>query len=159
MGGPEQESSEAGATTPKALESEFGTPAIEKEQADLAKSPAQRLLAESASSAGTATPPLAAEAALLGTAAAGAAAVGKVENEVEEPATVPVDEAVKQDVQAGAGVPTQATEAEKGNEEVTAVPLGESTAEVSLPLISSVPSSSADLNLTSVPLAEGGRPP
>ncbi|GAA6026014.1 hypothetical protein JCM8202_000011 [Rhodotorula sphaerocarpa] len=123
------ESSEAGATTSKALESEFGTPAIEKEQADLAKSPAQRLLAESASSAGTATPPLAAEAALLGTAAAGAAAVGKVENEVEEPATVPVDEAVKQDVQAGAGVPTQATEAEKGNEEVTAVPLGESTAE------------------------------
>lgn len=102
----------------------FGTPAIEKSQAELAHSPAQRLLAEAASSSGSETPPLRAEAALLGAAAAGATSVGKVEHEVEEPATVPVDEAVAQDLQAGGGIPSSGTHGAGTGETLTTTPLG-----------------------------------
>ena len=109
-------------TTPTATPPNFGTPAIEKSQAELAHSPAQRLLAESASSTSAATPPLSAEAALLGAAAAGVTSVGKVENEIEEPATLPVDEAVEKDLQAGAGIPTN-VRGTSGNEILTATPL------------------------------------
>lgn len=59
---------------------------------------------------------------MLGAAAAGATSVGKVENEIEEPATVPVDEAVEKDLQAGAGIPTHST-GPSGNEILTATPL------------------------------------
>lgn len=114
--------SESQMTTPTATTPNFGTPAIEKSQAELAHSPAQRLLAESASSTSAATPPLSAEAALLGAAAAGATSVGQVENEIEEPATVPVDEAVEKDLQAGAGIPKN-VRGTSGNEILTATPL------------------------------------
>ncbi|GAA5882968.1 hypothetical protein JCM3774_002936 [Rhodotorula dairenensis] len=131
-------SSESRVTTPTAATPNFGTPAIEKSQAELAHSPAQRLLAEAASSTGSETPPLRAEAALLGAAAAGATSVGKVEHEVEEPATVPVDEAVERDLQAGGGIPTTNENRTAGTgEKLTASPLDnhdESSDRPSLPM-------------------------
>lgn len=113
--------------TPKAsttaLMPDFGTPAVEKERNELEHSPAQRLLAEAAWSNSAATPPLSAEAALLGAAAAGATSVGRPENEIEEPSTKPVDEAVVDDLKAGGGIPSH--DAGQGGETITATPLGQ----------------------------------
>ncbi|GAA5975724.1 hypothetical protein JCM10908_005258 [Rhodotorula pacifica] len=125
----EDVSSSESQASPVAPSPDFGTPAIEKTQSSLVHSPAQRLLAESVSSTSASTPPLSAEAALLGAAAAGATSVGKVENEVEEPATVPVDEAVERDLQAGGGVPTSAGAGKDGGEKLTAAPLGDENEE------------------------------
>ncbi|GAA5840912.1 hypothetical protein JCM9279_001259 [Rhodotorula babjevae] len=79
---------------------DFGTPAIEKEQAALAASPAQQLLRTDTASSSTAIHRD--EAALL--AGAAGAKLGAT-HEVEEPAKAPVDVAIDKAIEAGAGVP------------------------------------------------------
>ncbi|GEM06664.1 hypothetical protein Rt10032_c02g0681 [Rhodotorula toruloides] len=83
---------------------DFGTPAIEKEQAVLAASPAQQLLARTDSTALD-------EVALL---AGAAGAMGAVSNEIEEPAKAPLEVATQRAIRAGAGVPTPSSAAGEG---------------------------------------------
>jgi len=96
---PTQPTDAPAASTPTAPD--FGTPAIEKEQAALAASPAQQLLRTDTASSTSAVQ--ADEAALL--AGAAGAKVGGT-NEVEEPARAPLDVVTEKAVDAGAGVPT-----------------------------------------------------
>ncbi|GJN87574.1 hypothetical protein Rhopal_000528-T1 [Rhodotorula paludigena] len=94
---------------------DFGTPAIEKEQAALATSPAQQLLRTDSSVSSSSA--LRDEAALLAGAAGAKLAVSR---EVEEPTHAPVDVAAQKALDAGAGPrsPIQA-----GGEEPHALPL------------------------------------
>ncbi|BGP06864.1 hypothetical protein JCM10049v2_002692 [Rhodotorula toruloides] len=84
------------ATETSPAQPDFGTPAIEKEQAALAASPAQQLLARTDSTAAD-------EVALL---AGAAGAKGAVSHEIEEPAKAPLEVATQRAVEAGAGVPS-----------------------------------------------------
>ncbi|BGP69192.1 hypothetical protein NBRC10513v2_002532 [Rhodotorula toruloides] len=84
------------ATEATPAQPDFGTPAIEKEQAALAASPAQQLLARTDSTAAD-------EVALL---AGAAGAKGAVSSEVEEPARAPLEVVTQRAVEAGAGVPS-----------------------------------------------------
>lgn len=77
---------------------DFGTPAIEKEQAALATSPAQQLLRTDSSVSSSSA--LRDEAALLAGAAGAKLAVSR---EVEEPTHAPVDVAAQKALDAGAG--------------------------------------------------------
>ncbi|GAA6057536.1 hypothetical protein JCM3770_000573 [Rhodotorula araucariae] len=105
---------------------DFGTPAIEKEQAALAASPAQQLLRADSSVRAD-------EAALL--AGAAGAKVGGT-REVEEPAKAPLDVAVEKAVEAGAGVPSPTKTTSEGPH---AVPL-EREVSTPLPLVDTPPS-------------------
>ncbi|BGP30900.1 hypothetical protein JCM10296v2_002660 [Rhodotorula toruloides] len=90
------------ATEATPTQPDFGTPAIEKEQAALAASPAQQLLARANSTAAD-------EVALL---AGAAGAKGAVSHEVEEPARAPLEVATQRAVEAGAGVPSSTSPGE-----------------------------------------------
>ncbi|KPV76218.1 uncharacterized protein RHOBADRAFT_52256 [Rhodotorula graminis WP1] len=111
-------------STPTSAAPDYGTPAIEKEQAALAASPAQQLLRADTASSSTAIHRD--EAALL--AGAAGAKLGAT-HEVEEPAKAPVDVATDKAVEAGAGVP-QSPHSEALEREISepVAPLSSSTA-------------------------------
>ncbi|BGP46888.1 hypothetical protein JCM10450v2_002739 [Rhodotorula kratochvilovae] len=126
-------------STPAAPAPNFGTPAIEKEQAFLAASPAQQLLRADSSVRAD-------KAALL--AGAAGAKLGP-SREIEEPARAPLDVAVEKAVEAGAGVPSPTSEP---SESAHAVPLER---EVSTPLAPLDASSSTPSDRPSLPTPHG----